>query len=138
LFVQTSAYWFAAPSRGDVVVFRTDMLDSPQVPKGQFYVKRVAALPGEALRIAGGRLLVNERPLQSPAALAGTNLSMPHIAFPPGDTSTYVVPAGSCFVVGDNATNSLDSRSYGPIPRASIIGRATKIYWPLPRAGDIR
>jgi len=139
LFVQTSAYWCAAPSRGDVVVFRTDALDSSSLPKGQFYLKRIAGLPGEAVQITGGRLLINGTPLQGPAVLAGSSFcSMPYMAFPPGDTNTHVVPAGAYFVVGDNVANSLDSRHYGAVPRQSIIGRATKIYWPWARAGDIR
>jgi signal peptidase I len=138
LFVQDSAYWFGAPTRGDVVVFRTDPLESSLVPKGQFYVKRIAALPGDAVRITGGRLLVNERPLQSPAVLTTTNFGMNLNAFPSGSTDAYLVPAGSYFVVGDNVTNSLDSRHYGAVPRQSIVGRATKIYWPWARSGDIR
>jgi signal peptidase I len=138
LFVQTSAYWMSTPGRGDVVVFRTDALESPLVPKGQFYVKRVAALPGEAIRITRGRLLINERPIQSPAVLASHDFGAPSGTLPGGDTTAYVVPAGCYFVVGDNATNSLDSQHYGAIPRHSIIGRAAKIYWPISRAGDIR
>jgi signal peptidase I len=138
LLVQTSAYWFGAPSRSEVVAFRTDALDSPLVPKDQIYLKRIAALPGEAIQIIQGHLLINERPVQSPAVLAGTNLSAPQTTFPPGGTNTYVVPADSYFVLGDNGTNSLDSRHFGAVPRHSIIGRATKIYWPWARAGDIR
>jgi signal peptidase I len=138
LFVQTSAYWLAAPTRRELVAFRTDALDSPLVPKGLILTKRVAALPGEVVQITGGRLLVNGRPLQDPAVWAVANFDIPGIAFPPGDTNTYVVPAGSYYVVGDNITNSLDSRHYGAVPRQSIIGRATRICWPPARAGDIR
>jgi signal peptidase I len=138
LFVQTSAYWFSAPSRGDVVAFRTDALDSAELPKGQFYLKRIVALPGEAIQITSGRLLINGQPLQSPAVLAFQNFSTLPSTFPPGGTNTYVVPIGCYFTVGDNGTNSLDSRHYGAIPRHAIIGRATKIYWPLARASDIR
>jgi signal peptidase I len=138
LFVQTSAYWFAAPSRGDVVVFRTDELDSSVVPKGQVYLKRVAGLPGEAIQITGGRLLINDQPLRSPAVLSGTNFSLHYGHFPLSDTDTYVVPDGAYFVLGDNLANSLDSRHFGAVRRQSIIGRATKICWPLARAADIR
>jgi signal peptidase I len=138
IFVQTSAYLLGPPQRGDLVVFRTEALDSPLVPKGQFYVKRVAGQPGEALQISGGRLLINGQPLQSPAVLAGHNFNVPHIAFPPGDTNIYVIPAASYFVVGDNTANSLDSRHFGVVPRRGIIGRATRIYWPWARAGDVR
>jgi signal peptidase I len=137
-FVQASAYWFTAPSRGDVVVFRTDALDSDMLPKGQFYVKRVAALPGERVRLDGGRLLVNEQPIPGPAVLTGGNFAgLPSpLLTTTGDL--YVVPPGSFFVVGDNATNSLDSRTFGAIPRRAILGRATKIYLPVGRIGDIR
>jgi signal peptidase I len=138
LFVQTSAYWFAAPRRGDVVVFRTDAVESSSLPKGQFYVKRVAGLPGEALQISEGRLLINGRPLDKPAPLAGSNFGTVGMPWPGKGPDVWKIPEDSYFVIGDNTTNSLDSRFFGPIPRASIIGRATKTYWPLPRAGDIR
>jgi len=138
LFVQTSAYWFAAPSRGDVVVFRTDALESASLPKGQFYVKRVAGLPGESLQIAEGRLLVNGHPLDQPAPLSGSNFGTLAMLWPGNGSNVSLIPTNSYFVIGDNAANSLDSRCFGPIPRDSIIGRATKTYWPIARAGDIR
>lgn len=138
VFVQASAYWFTAPSRGDVVVFRTDALDSAMLPKGQFYVKRVAALPGEKVRLDDGRLLVNGQPIPGPAVLTGNNFGGPPSPMLTATSNLYVVPPESFFVVGDNATNSLDSRAYGAIPRRAIIGRGTKIYWPVGRIGDIR
>jgi len=138
LFVQTSAYWFAAPSRGDVVAFRTDALDSPLLPKGEIYLKRIAGLPGEAIQISEGRLLINGHPLDNAAPLAGSNFGLSNESSPAVRSNAWLVPTNSYFVVGDNGTNSLDSRFFGPIPRAGIIGRATKIYWPIPRAGDIR
>ena len=138
LLAQTSAYWFDAPHRGDIVVFRTDALDASMVPKGQYFAKRVAGLPGDKVRITGGRLFINDRPLESPAVLAGSNFSMPFHSYPAGDTNVYVVPEGHFYAVGDNVTNSLDSRHFAAVPRRSIIGRPTKIYWPWARAGDIR
>ncbi len=138
LFVQTSAYWFAAPHRGDVVVFRTDALESSSLPKGQFFVKRVAGLPGEVLQISEGRLFINGRPLDKPASLAGSNFGTAGMPWPGKGPDVWKIPEDSCFVIGDNTTNSLDSRFFGPIPCASIIGRATKTYWPISRAGDIR
>jgi signal peptidase I len=138
LFVQTSAYWFTAPRRGDVVAFRTDALDSALLPKGQIFLKRIAGLPGEALQISEGRLLINGRPLDQPAPLTGGNFGTAAMPWPGKGPNVWTVPDNSYFVVGDNTTNSLDSRFFGPIPRASIIGRATKTYWPKPRADDIR
>lgn len=138
LFVQTSAYWFAAPRRGDVVAFRTDLLDSSLLPKGQFHLKRIAGLPGEVLQISEGRLLINGHALKNPAPLAGSNFGTFGTSLPGMGSNVCRIHENSYFVVGDNATNSLDSRFYGPIPCASIIGRATKTYWPIARAGDIR
>ena len=136
LVAQTSAYWFSSARRGDVVVFRTEQWDAWHIPKGQFFVKRVAGLPGETVQIKEGRLIVNGQPIQGLNPLAGTNFEVPGIFFP-SRPDTFVVPANRYFVVGDNATNSLDSRYYGCIARESIIGKATKIYWPRAHATDI-
>lgn len=190
---QTCAYWFGQPKRGDIVVFKTDGIDAPMLPKGQYYVKRIAGLPGEKLEIKDGRLLVNDHLISMPAVLAkdhftpfspgpcsisttntfaiptdhyflvGNNatnsydgrnfgpipretaiLAKAHFTpFSPGlssisTTNTFVIPADRYFVVGDNATNSYDSRYFGPIPRQNIYGKITKIYWPLSRSGDIQ
>jgi signal peptidase I len=45
----------------------------------------------------------------------------------------YTVPAGTYFMMGDNRTDSGDSRQFGPMPKADIIGEAFLIYWPLNR-----
>jgi len=136
IFVQNSAYWFKKPERGDVVIFRTDGINSPLLPKGQVYVKRVAGLPGEHIDIVNGRLFVDDHPIEEPMALTNANFA---VQFRQASTVTSItIPATSYFVVGDKATNSFDSRYFGLVPRQSIIGRATKIYWPPNRHGDIR
>jgi len=138
LFVQMSAYWFAGPSRNDVVVFRTDAIGSAGLPQDQFWVKRIVGLPGEALQISNGHLLINGHPSQLSPVLADQDFSIPPDPFPLGGTNSYVVPAGCYFIVGDNVANSLDSRHFGAVPRHGIIGRATKIFWPVGRAGDLQ
>ena len=50
-------------------------------------------------------------------------------------TYPYTVPAGDIWVMGDNRTNSADSRYFGPIDEASVSGRAVVIYWPLDHIG---
>jgi signal peptidase I len=137
LLVQMSAYWFAAPSRNDVVVFRTDAMASAGLPQDQFWVKRIVGLPGEAIQVADGHLLINGHPPQLSPVLADQNFSLPPEPLLEG-TNSYVVPAGCYFLVGDNVASSLDSRRFGAVPRHGIIGRATKVYWPAGRAGDIQ
>ena len=142
LLVQSSAYWFSPIQRGHLVAFRTDLLEtkflnSLHIPKGQIYLKRVVGLPGESLRIQQGCLLVNGRPLDTMPGFVNNGLIHPG-GFSEITNQGYVVPSDSLFVIGDNHTNSLDSRYFGAVPRKSIIGRATKIYWPLRRAGDLQ
>lgn len=136
LFVQTSAYWFTRPKHGDVVVFKTDAVAS--LPKGQYFAKRVAALPGEKVEILNGRLVIDGESLVAPAILASDHFRPPMGGLFLTATNFILVPDDGYFVVGDNAANSRDSRDFGPIPRRCIVGKATKIYWPPSRAGDIR
>ena len=56
----------------------------------------------------------------------------------PATTNFLISPNDSHFVVGDNATNSHDCRDFGPLPRQSIVGKVTRIYWPPSRIGDLR
>jgi len=142
LLVQSSAYWFKPIERGQMVAFRTDLLkadllSSLRIPKGQIYLKRVVGLPGETLRIQEGYLLINGHALHKMPGFINGDFALAG-GFLLTTNQDYVVPPNSLFVIGDNHNNSLDSRFYGAIPRKSVIGRATKIYWPLRRAGDLQ
>ncbi len=92
--------------RGEVVVFR-----SPLDPSLR-YVKRVAGLPGDELRFQDGFLRVNGRVV--PWGAGG---------YPPGFRLAVRVPEGSFFALGDHASVSYDSRSFGPVPLERIQGR---------------
>jgi signal peptidase I len=52
--------------------------------------------------------------------------------------TNVTVPSGCYFVLGDNSTNSSDSRFWGSVPRASIIGRVSFCYWPPRRFGGVK
>ena len=119
LIVVKAAYWFGEPQRGDVIIF-THPLDPTRT-----LVKRVIGLPGEQVRIDGGVVYVDDLPLQEPYVngQVGTYCSAAYCS--------CIIPDGEYFVMGDNRQASSDSRSWGPIPGDSIIGRAWLLYWPM-------
>jgi signal peptidase I len=119
---------FAQVARGDVIVFRY-----PHDPR-QDYVKRVIGLPGETVKIANKVVYVKKAgeegfvPLLEPYS----NHRDPG-GVPPGldNFGPVTVPDGQYFVMGDNRDNSLDSREWGYVPRAAIVGRGLMVYWSI-------
>ena len=103
------------PSLGEVVVVR-----SPA--SGDLVIKRVAAVGGQTVAIADGVLKVDGKPVREPyvdrAQVDGT-------FFGP-----VRVPPGSVFLLGDQRLGSVDSRSFGPVPVGSIVGRVAFRVWP--------
>jgi len=136
--VDCTAYWFAEPKLGDMVVFRTEGI--VQLPDDQVYIKRVVGIPGDKLSIRDGCLLNHGEKVAVPAAAANLRFVEQRLPAPllSEESAPFLVPPDTLFVVGDNTENSLDSRHYGPIPVRNIVGRVTKIYWPLSRAGDVK
>ncbi len=124
------------PRRGDIVVFRTDGVAS--LPPATLYIKRVAGEPGDHLRISEGKLFVNDQQVSLSNSLGQIVYSLPSRAefLPPRLDLT--VPQGCYFLVGDNSTNSLDSRYYGSIPRGNILGRVSFCFWPPQRVGAVK
>jgi signal peptidase I len=112
--------------RGDIVIF-----DPPASypSEGPPYIKRVIGLPGDHIAIHDGLVYVNSVPLSEPY----TYDSQPTLAT--GPDSTWVVPPGEYFVMGDHREDSADSRVFGPVPRERLIGRAWLRYWPLSTFG---
>lgn len=130
-------YHFRDPHRGDIVVFTWP------VNRKFVFIKRIVAVPGDTISLAGGRVLINGRATDEPyvrkvggvpvrtepaPATAGTTMSEPWSLQRP-----YKVPAGEYFVMGDNRTESDDSRDWGPVPAGDLIGEAFMIYWPVTR-----
>jgi signal peptidase I len=109
--------------RGDIVVF-TKPPHEPEEIKD--LIKRVIGLPGETVSGVNGHVYINGRPLQEPYLPAGTVSTIDH---------PWKIPPGDIFVMGDNRTNSADSRVFGPIKESSVVGRAFVKIWPLSRIG---
>jgi signal peptidase I len=119
LVVEKLSYNFHEPRRGDIVI-----LHIPQNGAG-LLIKRVIGLAGEKLEIKGGKVYINEQPLEEPY------LSKQ----PQRDMRATVVPPEHVFVLGDNRGFSNDSRAFGPVPLDNIVGRAWFSYWPLDQIG---
>jgi signal peptidase I len=117
VLVNKLSYRWGNPSRGDVIVFRYPP-DPTQVP----YIKRIIGLPGDHIRIAEGKVYINDQQLDEPYIKVSTLQG-----------GEWTVPADSLFVMGDNRNNSSDSRSWGMVPIENVIGKALVIYWPPDR-----
>jgi len=115
--ILVTPYHLALPRRGDVVVFH-----SPLNPS-EFLVKRIVAVPGDHVESRGGRLVI-----------CGHTLAEPYLPSPSatGEIASQIVPPASYFVLGDNRANSFDSRQWGTLPRALIVGRARLVLWSSP------
>ncbi|MEA2240630.1 MAG: signal peptidase [Solirubrobacteraceae bacterium] len=121
VLVDKRAYRDALPRRGDLVVFH-----APRT--GDVTLKRAVGLPGDAVAIEDGVLVVN-----------GGRRVEPY-ADPDAIDSVYFgpvrVPAGAVFVLGDNRADSIDSREFGAVSRGRLMGRVQVRLWPPVRWGD--
>lgn len=134
--VEGITYLRRPPARGEIIAFKSDGL--PDTTPGEKYVKRVVGLPGEQLRITGGTLYVNDEPVSlrnKDGEIRYTNTVGLHLR---REDKTFVVPADSYFVLGDNSPNSADSRVWGAIPARAVAGRVVFCYLPAADAGRIR
>lgn len=121
-------YYMGDPKQGDIVTFA-----DPEIA-GRTLIKRIIATEGQTVELIDGVVYVDGAPLSEP--YTGGKPSEPlrnaigvSIAYP------YTVPEGCVWVMGDNRTDSADSRYFGPIDASTITGRAVAIYWPLDHIG---
>lgn len=114
LIVDKISYRLHAPQRNDIVVIRLPDME-------ELLVKRIVALPGELVEIRSGIVYVNGEVVAEP---------FPH-DMTPYDMSPIVLGPLSYFVLGDNRSNSNDSRAFGPVTLDEILGRVWLRYWPL-------
>src|SRR5579862_2741277 len=128
--------------RGDIVVFHYP------VNPAQHFVKRVIGVPGDRLRLINKRVFVNGVAQKEPYAQFSRSANdlfrdnFPRLDVAAGETPEWwvqlgklvedgqlIVPQGHYFVMGDNRDDSYDSRYWGFVPQANIIGRPLLIYW---------
>jgi signal peptidase I len=132
-------YDFSSPQRGQIVVFKAPAAASNCAPGdgGTTFVKRLIGLPGETVREDNRGFIWIRRPGSS----RWVELAEPYVT-PQARAAdrqhydrTWSVPAGHYLMLGDNRGDSCDSRSWGTVPRASLVGPVVLRYWPLDRIG---
>ena len=132
IIVNKLSYHLHGVQRGDIVVFASPPLEDQEYAD---LVKRVIGLPGETISAKGGHVYINGKRLNEPwlpPGPASYTGALPGDAHPQFDLPGPVkIPPGEYYVMGDNRTDSEDSRFFGPIPRSLIVGRAEFVAWPL-------
>ncbi len=118
--------------RGDVIVF------IPPNDEDKHYIKRIIGLPGELLKINDCRVYINNEGdkyeieesylFENICTSGGTEIK---------EGRSIKIPMDQYLALGDNRTNSVDSRYIGFIDRDKIIGRVVFILWPIGRIGFV-
>lgn len=121
VLINTMAYRFGAPQRGEIIAFHHDGA-TPEI-----FIKRIIGIPGDRIRIENGTVFRNGKRLDEPYVRYRDTRSFPEV----------VVPPGSLYVLGDNRVKSDDSRFWGFVPESAVLGQAIAGVWPLRDAGAL-
>ena len=111
---------------GDIVVFKRPPGEEASTIKD--LIKRVIAVRGQTVSARDGHLFVDDKEVNEPYLAPGTRTVM---------DESVTVRCDCVFVMGDNRTQSRDSRFFGPIKKSSIIGHAYFRVWPPSRFGGL-
>jgi signal peptidase I len=119
-------YHLRDPRRGEIVVFQTPDAARVKCGAGGTFVKRIIGLPGETVEVrlqrGVGYVYINGRKLDEPYLEQARR---------PGETyGPTKIPKNSYFMMGDNRSQSCDSREWGSVPRGNLIGKVFGTYWP--------
>ena len=129
LLTDKVSYRFNAPKMGDVIVFK-----APQNEDFD-YIKRIIGMPGDQIMIDNNQVYINDSLLDESGYLDDSVVTRPGTFLKEGLPVT--VPPNAYFAMGDNRTNSSDSRDWGFVPSLNIVGKAWVQYWPINEAGII-
>lgn len=132
-FTDISVMETGSPQRGDIVVFNSKAADNR-------LVKRVIGIPGDVVTLVDNRLIINGHKLdyeQTQDLITETIDGQSHVMqLTPSTTDRHsfgpvTVPKEHLLVLGDNRNHSADSRYYGFIPQAELLGKATRVLFSL-------
>ncbi len=128
LLVSRQAYTFGDEQRGDIIVFKSDLLD--EKGKKKLLVKRIIGLPGDSITIKDGSVAVNGTQLQEKYTQQDQTQ---------GELSDYLVPDNALFVLGDNRDVSLDSRfsEVGCVNEEKVVGKVFLRLYPFHEIGGL-
>lgn len=129
LVVEKVSYLFKSPNRGDIIVFKApeQALQMSGSTTADAYLKRVIGLPGEAVEVRNGKVMID-----------GKIINETYIKAPPNYAwGPKTVPEGQYLVLGDNRNGSLDGHLWGFLPEDTIIGKAAGRFWPPQRIGGL-
>lgn len=130
VIVNEILYDIRSPQRGEVIVFHVPS-------EGRDFIKRVIGVAGDTVKVEGDVVTVNGEPVNETYIQDAINEAHNNNAlynnknFPNEDFSDGTVPEGHVFVMGDNRSDSTDSRMIGYVPLGDIVGRADLIFWPV-------
>lgn len=133
VLVNKLSYKLHDVNRGDVIVFERPASEtSSNIPD---LIKRVVGLPGESVSFDNGSVYINGVRLDESYLPDGTVTSSANAPNKCTPQAPCIVPEGQVWVMGDNRSDSKDSRYFGAIDESSIVGRAFVTVWPLGRFG---
>ena len=121
-------YRFRNPRRGEIIVFKTPPAAALKCGAGGTFVKRLIGLPGDVVSERNGFVYINGKLLDEPYVQPDRRDHDPPRNF-------GRVPPDHYFFMGDNRAQSCDSRVWGTVPRANLIGEVFFVYWPPGRIG---
>ncbi|MDO8503146.1 MAG: signal peptidase I [bacterium] len=128
LLTDKVSYRTGVPKRGDVIVF------AAPPNRNEDFIKRIIALPRETVSIKDTKIYINNK-LVEESYLPQTTNTLPGLFLSEG--RSFTLGSDEYFVMGDNRDHSSDSRTWGPIKRGDIVGRAWVVYWPPQDAGPV-
>lgn len=130
VFSEKVSYYGRGPEAGEIVTF-----EDPEIPS-RTLIKRVIATEGQTVDLRDGHVYIDGVKQDEPYTDGKPSYPLDS-AFQKDIEYPYTVPEGEVWVMGDNRTNSSDSRYFGSVPVSSITGHAAVIYWPPDRISTL-
>ena len=131
LLTDKLSYQLGDPQSGDVVVFKAPPSEPCSEDECE-YIKRVIGVPGDRVKVEGGKVYLNGRLMDQSFLSEGMTTEAGTFS---SEGVEKVVPVGQYLCLGDNRSHSRDGREFGPIKKELIVGKAFFKYWPIKAVG---